>query len=151
MPGTIVIARPHPFIVSSMKPFLEEIGYSIVKLDHVSELAAQAPRSNGAVISLALTSPVAESAEEVFSQLRRISTRTPVLFASMLEVDQATHALEQIAKRHGFPANVMSVQSPSTSWTSLGKQESFLYLSKKDLEAPDRRAIVSQMARRHFQ
>lgn len=150
MSNTALIARPHPFIVSAMKPFLEEIGFATLKLDRISELAAQAPRATGAVISLALSSPIPESAEEVFSQLRRVSPRMPVLFASMLDVNQASGALEQIAKHHGFPASVMSANSPSTAWTSLGKQETFLYLSKEDLEVKDRRAILAQMVRRHF-
>lgn len=150
MSTTALIARPHPFIVSAMKPFLEEIGFATAKLDRIGELAAQAPRATGAVISLALSSPIPESAEEVFSQLRRISSRMPVLFASMLDVGQAAGALEHIAKQHGFPANVMSAKSPPTAWTALGKQETFLYLSKEDLEAQDRRAILAQMVRRHF-
>lgn len=150
MPNTALIARPHPFIVSAMKPFLEEIGYAVTKLDRLSELPAQARGSTGVIISLALSSPIPESAEEVFAQLRRLSPRTPVLFASMLGVDQAASALEKIARQHGFAAAVMSAKSPSAEWSSLGKQETFLYLSKEDLEAQDRRAILSQMVRRHF-
>lgn len=150
MSNTVLIARPHPFIVSAMKPFLEELGFATAKLDRVGELAALAPRATGTVISLALSSPIPESAEEVFSQLRHASTRVPVLFASMLDVDQATAALQQIAKRHGFPASILSAKTPSAAWANLGRQETFVYLSKGDLEARDRREILAQMVRRHF-
>lgn len=150
MPSTVLIARPHPFIVSSMKPFLEEMGYSVTKLDRVSELAEPAPRASGVVISLALSSPIPESAEEVFSQLRRVAPHTPVLFASMLNADLAAHSLEQISKRHGFQALVISANSPATAWAGLGKQETFLYLSKEDIEAQASRSLLQQMVQRHF-
>lgn len=150
MSNTVLIARPHPFIVSAMKPFLEELGFTTAKLERVGELAALAPRATGTVISLALSSPIPESAEEVFSQLRRAATRVPVLFASMLDIGQATAALQQIARRHDFPASILGAKTPATAWASLGRQETFVYLSKEDLEARDRREILAQMVRRHF-
>lgn len=41
MSRTILIARPHLFIVSVMKPFLEEGGYATDKLQHIIGLSIQ--------------------------------------------------------------------------------------------------------------
>lgn len=38
MPKTVLIARPHTFIVSVMKPFLEECGHGTHRLEYISDL-----------------------------------------------------------------------------------------------------------------
>ncbi|RUP25715.1 MAG: hypothetical protein EKK45_18435 [Curvibacter sp.] len=151
MKKNVLIARPHPFIVASMKPFLEEAGFGVSKLESLEEISAQGPHPAGAIISLALSSPISQSAQEVFARLRGASTRTPILFASMLPLEKIASTLDAIAKQTGFAANILGASSPSSTWGGLGKQETFLYLSKDDLDAPERRAILAQMARRHFQ
>lgn len=151
MNKNVLIARPHPFIVASMKPFLQEAGFAVSKLERLDELTAQSQRPAGAIISLALSSPIPESAQEVFARLRSISARTPVVFASMLPIEKIAITLEALAKSNGIAANILSHASPSSSWGALGKQETFFYLSKADLDAPERRAVLAQMARRHFQ
>jgi len=103
MNKNVIIARPHPFIVESMKPFLEEAGFSVSKLGSIDELASQSQRSAGAIISLALSSPIPESAQEVFARLRGTSARTPVLFASMLPIEKIASTLEALAKRVELP------------------------------------------------
>ncbi|PHM20480.1 MAG: hypothetical protein CK604_06025 [Curvibacter sp. PD_MW3] len=151
MNKNVIIARPHPFIVESMKPFLEEAGFSVSKLGSIDEIMAQTQRSAGAIISLALSSPIQESAQEVFVRLRGASARTPVLFASMLPIEKIASTLEALAKNNGIAANILGYASPPSNWGSLGKPETFLYLSKADLDAADRRTILAQMTRRHFQ
>lgn len=150
MPKTILIARPHPFIVDAMRPFLEELGFAAQKLDRVSDLASKAANTSGVVISLALSSPIPESAEEVFSSLRSASKRVPVLFASMLEAEQANAALVKIAQTSGFALNALNTKSPSSTWARLGSQETFVYLSKDDLASPERRAVAAKLVQRHF-
>lgn len=46
MSNTIFIARPHTFIVSVMKPFLEECGYDTSKLEHISSLPTLSTAAN---------------------------------------------------------------------------------------------------------
>lgn len=150
MSKTILIARPHTFIVSVMKPFLEECGYGTDKLEHISSLPAQSAGAAGAVISLALSSSIAESAQDVFLQLRRAAPRVPVLFAAMLKPEQARPALERIAKQAGIQASILGVDASPATTGSLGKQETFLYFSKDDLTAPARRVIAARLIQRHF-
>lgn len=150
MSKTVLIARPHTFIVAVMKPFLEENGYAIDKLEHISGLQSQSIGAAGAVISLALSSSIIESAEEVFLKLKSMAPRTPVLFAAMLSLEQARPALERIAKQAGLQANILGVDATSAAAAQLGRQETFLYLSKDDLTFPERRAIAARLIQRHF-
>lgn len=150
MSRTVLIARPHTFIVSVMKPFLEEGGFGTDKLEHINGLPKQSSGISGAVISLALSSSITESADEVFLKLKRVTARVPVLFAAMLPLEQARPALERIAKQAGIQANILGVDATPAETAQLGRQEAFLYLSKDDLTVPERRAIAARMIQRHF-
>ena len=150
MSKTVLIARPHTFIVSVMKPFLEECGFATDKLEHISDLPLQSRQISGAVISLALSSSITESAQDVFLKLKSTAPQVPVLFAAMLSLEQARPALERIAKQAGIAATIIGVDASSAAAAQLGRQETFLYVSKDDLTAPDRRATTARLIQRHF-
>lgn len=116
----------------------------------ISGLQSQSTGAAGAVISLALSSSIIESAEEVFLKLKSMAPRTPVLFAAMLSLEQARPALERIAKQAGLQANILGVEATSAAAAQLGRQETFLYLSKDDLTFPERRATAARLVQRHF-
>jgi len=69
----------------------------------------------------------------------------------MLPLEKIVSSLDAIAKQNGIAAHVLGATSPVSAWSGLGKQETFLYLSKADLDTPGHRAVLAQMARRHFQ
>ena len=119
-------------------------------LEHINGLPKQSSGISGAVISLALSSSITESADEVFLKLKRVTARVPVLFAAMLPLEQARPALERIAKQAGIQANILGVDATPAETAQLGRQEAFLYLSKDDLTVPERRAIAARMIQRHF-
>lgn len=150
MSKTVLIARPHTFIVSVMKPFLEENGYGTSKLEHISGLPTLSVGAAGAVISLALSSSITETAEEVFLQLRKVAPRMPVLFAAMLTLEQAQPALERIAQRAGLQATILGVGATPAATEQLGRQDAFLYLSKDDLTLPERHVAAVRLIQRHF-
>lgn len=150
MSKTVLIARPHTFIVSVMKPFLEECGYQTDKLEHISGLASQSSGISGAVISLALSSSITESAEAVFLALKGLAPRAPVLFAAMLPLAQARPALERIAKQAGLQASILGVDAPVAASALSGHDVTFLYVSKDDLTSPERRSIAARLIQRHF-
>lgn len=150
MSKSVLIARPHTFIVSVMKPFLEEGGFGTDKLEHISGLSSQSSGISGAVISLALSSSITESADEVFLKLKSVAPRVPVLFAAMLSLEQARPALERIAKQAGIQANVIGLDAAPATAAQLGRQETFLYLSKDDITSPVRRATAARLIQRHF-
>lgn len=150
MPKTVLLARPHPFIVAEMKPFLEENGFKTVKLENLDSLPAQAEGAAGAIISLAVSSSVGASADAVFQRLRKDAPSVPVLFASMLPLDQARPGLERIAKQAGLQANILGADAAPTADARLGRQETFLYFSKDDLASPEQRAKALRLLQRHF-
>lgn len=151
MSKTVLIARPHTFIVSVMKPFLEEGGFETDKLEHISGLSSQTSGVAGAVISLALSSSITESAEHVFLKLKSLAPRVPVfLFAAMLTLEQARPALERIGKQAGIQVNILGIDATPVAAAQLGRQETFLYVSKDDLTSPERRASAARLIQRHF-
>lgn len=150
MSKTVLIARPHTFIVSVMKPFLEEGGFETDKLEHISGLSSQTSGVAGAVISLALSSSITESAEHVFLKLKSLAPRVPVLFAAMLTLEQARPALERIGKQAGIQVNILGIDATPVAAAQLGRQETFLYVSKDDLTSPERRATAARLIQRHF-
>lgn len=150
MSKAVLIARPHTFIVSAMKPFLEEGGFRTVKLEHIGGLPSQTSGIAGAVISLALSSSITESAEEVFLKLKSFAPRVPVVFAAMLSFEQARPALERIAKQAGLQATISGIDPTPAVAAQLGRPETFLYLSKDDLTSPERRSTAARLVQRHF-
>ena len=149
MSKNVLLARPHPFIVAEMKPFLEENGYTITKLEALANLPTLAPKAGGVIISLALSSPLPESAETVFKQLRQVAPGVPVLFASMLSFEQAQAGMERLAAQSGGQAALYGIDT-ETSASLLGRPEAFLYFSKDDLASPERRVVAARMLKRHF-
>lgn len=149
MSKSVLIARPHTFIVSVMKPFLEESGFRTSKLEHISGLQQQSSGISGAVISLALSSSITESAEEVFLTLKSLAPRIPILFAAMLPLEQARPALERIAKQAGIAVTILGIDAAPAA-AQLGRQETFVYVSKEDLTSPERRTMAGRLIQRHF-
>lgn len=150
MTKTVLLARPHPFIVAEMKPFLEHGGYESAKLDDLADLGTQTRNCVGAVISLAVSSSVGKSAEEVFTRLHQEFPRVPVLFASMVELDTIKGSLERIARNAGLQATIIGVTAGNENAAALGKPGTFVYISKADLADPTRRTIASRIVKRHF-
>lgn len=146
----VLLARPHPFIVAEMVPFLTQLGFTPVRLHSVPELAAATPRAVGAVISLAVGSTVPESAAEVFTALRRHHARMPVLFASLLDFDTARSMLAALAGKTGVAAKLLGVGSADSHDRDLGRPDTFFYVTKSDFETPAQRESVGRMLLRHF-
>jgi hypothetical protein len=146
----VLLARPHPFIVAEMVPFLTQLGFTPVRLHSVAELAAATPRAVGAVISLAVGSTIPESAAEVLTALRRHDVRIPLLFASLLDFDTARSVLAGLAEKTGVGAKLIGVGAADSHDRDLGKPETFLYVAKSDVETPAQRELVGRMLLRHF-
>lgn len=150
MAKSILLARPHPFIVAEMKPFLEHGGYAAAKLENIANLATQVRSSVGVVISMAVSSSLGKSAAETFTQLRQEFPHVPVMFAAILPFDESMAGLKRLAEHAGVQATILGVATENERATALGKPDTFLYISKDDLADPTRRAIASRMVQRHF-
>jgi hypothetical protein len=150
MSKTILLARPHPFIVAEMRPLLEQSGYTISKLEKLADLTTLARGASGAVISLALASPIPESVEEVFMKLQHIAPNLPVLFASLLDLNVVSRNIEEIGRKAGIHPTILGVVPGSDNSPALGKHETFLYIGKNDMAVPERRALAARLIQRHF-
>lgn len=150
MAKTILLARPHPFIVTEMKPFLEQTGFSVRKLAIMAELPSSVAGLSGAIISLAVESSVNETVEAVFTELRRVSPNVPVLFAAMLTLDAMKGVLRRLAKGNGIEATILGIDLASIGHPDLGKPNTFLYMSNGDLVTPEKRALAAKIIQRHF-
>lgn len=150
MAKNILLARPHPFIVSEMKPFLEQNGYAPKKLDTLGDIPTSVVGTSGAIISLAVLSSVGESAETVFAELRKSARQLPVLFASMINFATAKSALERLAKNLSVQASILDISPANATHPGLGKPDTYLFLSKDDLVSPERRALAASIIKRHF-
>ncbi|MDX8379532.1 MAG: hypothetical protein R8K48_05740 [Gallionella sp.] len=150
MAKIVLLARPPPFIVSEMKPFLEQNGYVPKKLDSLTDVLAESAGASGAIISLAVVSSLGESAEDVFLKLRKSAPRLPVLFAALLDFSKMKSTLERLAKNAGIEITVLGIAAASESHAGLGLPTTFVYIGKDDLTTPARRELASRILRRHF-
>lgn len=150
MTRTVLLARPHPFIVSEMKPFLESSGFKVSTPNDLSALSQQETGASGAIISLALVSTISESANVVFVALRNRHPKLPVVFAGLVDFTAMLTTLERMGEAAGFNPVLLGADTKHVDHPSLGMERTFLYLSKADLTEPTRRATAGKLIERHF-
>jgi len=150
MAKTVLLARPHPFIVTAIRPFLEQAGFNVNKLDSFANLAANISGQSGAIVSLAVNSSISESAEAVFTTIHTTAPRVPVLFTSLLSLDEARTALKRIAQNSGVPATLLGINAASENNPALGKQSTFLYICHDDLSSPQLSTLAAKIIQQHF-
>ncbi len=149
MDQSVLLARPHPFVVSSMAPFLTDAGFASLRLTSMADLPVLASRASGAVISLALVSELAATPGEVFTALRRAAPTLPVIFAALISFERAEPLLSQIARQAGVKASLAEAGAPDHEG-ALGHPDTFVYLAKEDLEDAARRRQALSVVRRHL-
>lgn len=156
MSKSVLLARPHPFIVNEMRPWLESAGYSVIKPETATDVAQLSKSCSRAVVSLALSSPAGLSAEEVVQILRQEAPSARILFAALLPFDKARPALEKLARlmasaQGGRPATLVDIASAAPIGAAeLGRDTTLAYLSKDDLADNARKALATKHLARHF-
>jgi hypothetical protein len=151
MKNAILLARPHPFIVSEMKPFLEQSGFTPLPVKDIRQLAGLALTSfSGAIISLAVQSTINESAEMVFEAIRKQSPYLPVAFAGMLDAAMASKAIKRMLAESVEKCHVIAAEKANARSIELGQASTFIYIRNTDLSTPDTAKIAAMMLKRHF-
>lgn len=150
MPRQILLARPHPFIVAEMKPFLETHGYAALKPEGAQTLDALARACAGAVISLAVTSSTGLEADEVLRRVRSAAPKLPLVFAGLLPFEKYRQTLERLAQQTGLAGEGLAVSAETETSKVLGSPQGWLYVSKDDLLDPTRRELAASLLKRHF-
>jgi hypothetical protein len=147
----VLLARPHPFIVSEMKPLLVSAGYMPSPLSEMNDITSGAWRdAKGAVISIAVSSVMPESAETVFSTLRSYAPEIPVVFAGLNDIDIAGGTIQRLVKASVPDATVIPVRRNNEHVRGLGKGNVFLYIEKDVLKTAEGTALAKRMLQRHF-
>lgn len=150
MSKKILLARPHPMIVSDMKPFLEENDFSVSKIDDFEQISDLIQDAVGAVISLAVNSSIKESALEVYIKVRAERPFLPVIFVSLLPFSKALLTLNIISNATGKNKTMIGVELKHSKSDLLGKPNTFVYIAKDDLTDKNQRMIASQIIKNHF-
>ena len=147
----VLLARPHPFIVSEMKPFLEQSGFSPVQLHGISELVKLTSTTlSGVIISLAVQSTIEETAEMVFGAIRRQFPYLPVAFAGMLDGSMASKAIKRLLPEPAETFHVIGTEVKNERRVELGRPSTFVYIRNSDLSAPETGKIAARILQRHF-
>lgn len=147
----ILLARPHPFIVSDMKPFLEQTGFSPVQMKGISELTRLASTSfSGAIISLAVQSTIDESADMVFEAIRKRFPHLPVAFADMLDASMSSQAIKRVIPVSIVNYDVITAEKNNEHRVELGQPSTFVYIRNSDLTTPGTSKIIKLILQRHF-
>ncbi|MDX8398974.1 MAG: hypothetical protein R8K20_01845, partial [Gallionellaceae bacterium] len=123
---------------------------NVNKLESFARLASNVANQSGAIVSLAVNSSISESAEAVFTAIHNTTPRVPVLFASLLNLDEARAALERISNNSGVPATILGINAASENSPALGKQSTFLYISHDDLSSPQLSTLAAKIIPQHF-
>ncbi|MGX5913967.1 hypothetical protein ACR0ST_04480 [Aliidiomarina sp. Khilg15.8] len=147
--SSILLARPHPFIVSEMAPFLQEAGYAVSKLTNSKDLPQFAKTHDAAVISTALVSSISDTAEEIIQQLRQAKPRMPLILAGLLSADQAERGIKKLMKPYAEAVTIYTTQSQSGD-ARLGQPQSVIYLNKDDFTDASRRAQLMKLFKAHI-
>jgi len=146
----VLLARPHPFIVSDMKPFLEGNDFIPVRLEKLSELAKlKSTDLCGAVISLAVYSTIEESTEAVFTAIRKQFPALPIAFAGMLDVQMASKTIQHLPQK-STTTHIIGIEAGNERRPELGQADTFVYIRNTDLSTPEKIKIAAQIIQRHF-
>jgi hypothetical protein len=150
MAKKVLLARPHPFVEREMRPFIENEGFLLEKLENTAAFAGQARTCHGAIISLALSSSIPESAEEISVMLRNGNPGVSLVFAALMDLQTATFRLQKVASALGIQTTVLGVDAGNLNHRALGKPATFLYISKEDLMADESRKIAAKLLKKHI-
>lgn len=137
----VLLARPHDFLVDSMRAWVGALQLEPVRLKSLDELASHAAAGVAAVvISAAVTSAVKESPGATLVAVRRLFPQTPVLVAGLASLTSARAGLAS-----DFPGATLHGPGEAAAW---GEPATLLYVSAEELRA--RAPALDAATRRHL-
>lgn len=147
MAKKVLLARPHSFIVSEMRPFLERNGYQPVKLESMDDIhPGKLGTFSGAIISTAVVSSITAKPAEVLAALRKHYPALPVMFAGLTGFDSTLPTLQRIVSNVHPSATILPFNIRAEDHPQLGERDVFLFLNKEDIASDS----AGSLLRRHF-
>jgi len=148
--NSILLARPHPFIVAEITPLLGELGYEPIRLASLADLGRMVPAGlRGAIISLAISSSVGATAAETVDALGRRFPGLPLVFAGMIGIDMAAQNIGRLFADGTAPL-VVGVDGPVGARMVAGSKAACLYVSKEQISDTTRHTAIKAMLKAHF-
>ncbi|MGE3720004.1 MAG: hypothetical protein AB7G07_16575 [Bauldia sp.] len=134
-----------------MRQWLEQLGFSVHRADGIADSSRELRASAGAIISLAVSSSVSGSPTEIFETVRREAPAIPVLFTGLMPFATAASIVTRVASATRLEVNVFdAAHLEEASYAVLGRPDTLLYLSKRDLDDAGGRRNCSAALKRHF-
>lgn len=147
----VLLARPHPMIVTEMRRFLEENDYEPLPLSELLEKPREDPRAiTGGVISTSLTSKVREPVEEVARRLREWYPDLPLVFATIGERQVMARALARKLRSAIGTLGVLDALEVRESDERLGRPDHVLLLHRDDLVVSAGSSEIPLVVKRHL-
>ena len=144
----ILLARPHPFIVSEMAPFLQQQGFSFNRLPQLDALDDELVKADAAVISLALSSPLPQSAEDILAAIRQRQPELPIVFASLLPLERVQKNILHLMQQHHSSAAIAAA-GQMVGAAQPGQAATALYFCKDDLADAIKRESFAKLLKVH--
>jgi len=128
MTRTILLARPHPFIVNEMRPLLAQAGFDVKAVINDAALAGIDTAScSAAVISLAVISPVSQSPQQVLATLKELGFAGKIIFAGLVPFERVENNIKQFLTASGWHIDVHALSSRDA------RRSSAVYIQQSDL------------------
>lgn len=145
--NTVLLARPHPFIVERMTEFLARNRYATRSVADGEDVP------DGAVKGVVISTSVAATSWRVGQTFRKVRERlpdVPILFATLMQPEQALAALKaELAGMVDDPVFV-TLDGPPAAHAGLGAANVFLVVHKDQVACPEALARAGWLVSRHF-
>lgn len=133
----VLLARPHPFIVESMKAYLDSHGFQADAVKKFEDLEGRAGKSfDGIVISASAGTTVHSTYAEVFMAVRKHFPGVPVAFSTLFTSPGTIRSIREALAAAGALVEVTVARSLKDEHGSnhLPARDHILVVSKNDLD-----------------
>lgn len=143
-PNHIILGRPHPLIVHSMRSLLSELGFQPTAFDQ----AETTPPSDvaGIVVSTSVSNDPQFAFERIVDQLTQKFPGAPMVVATIMTREFATRMVENAFLKIGRPVRVRPLGDSKHVRPSMTANE-VLLVHREELEQPASRAHFAGMLR----
>lgn len=143
---SVLLARPHPFIVAEMRPLLERLGFLPTPVSFEALQAGAGRSAAGAIISTAISSSIPQTAHEIYQALVAHAPQTPVAFAGLTDITVARSVIQRLASA----LTILGVTEAAGQTGRLGQPGTVIYVSKDDITAAGLSEQVARVLTTHF-
>jgi len=144
----VLLARPSPFIVDSMKEFLKQVSFASDPISTINDLVSRNLNEyRAAIISTAVNSPIQESYADVYAILREKAPDLPIIFATLGNVDNMSqYIVRTVEAVTGGKAELIRADRPREAGEA---PEKVFLIHKENIETPEAREETAE-ALSHF-